>query len=63
LKKRTLLDAVATPDAGEDQYLHLAFKTAYKLVLWASEVCKLIDLQPSALLFLASCLKVTIIWK
>ena len=61
VNQRTLLDAIAAPDAAEDQNFHFPHKAGDKLLLRIGQVGGVIDLGPAALLLFGAGLKVAVV--
>lgn len=62
MNQRTLLDAIAAPDAAVNQDLHVTFKAADKPLLCGGQTGYVIDLRPAALLFWSASLKIAVVW-
>jgi hypothetical protein len=56
-----LLNAIAAPDAAEDQNVHFPHKPADKLLLGIRQMRGVIDLGPAALLLFGASLKVAVV--
>ncbi len=61
VNQRALFDAIAAPDAAENQNLHFPHKAAHKLSLGIGESGGLRYLTPAALLLVGTGLKVTVV--
>src|ERR1035437_2614263 len=63
LNQGALFNAIATPNAAEDQNLHLTRKANDKLLLGISQSGGSIYLTPATLLLLGAGLNVAVVWK
>jgi hypothetical protein len=63
MNQRALLNAIAAPDATEDQNLHLPHEAAHQLLLGFGQSCGIVDLIPAALLLGGAGPKITVVGK
>lgn len=62
VNQRTLFNAIATPDAAEDQDFHFPYKAANKQLLAFAKMGGIVDLAPATLLFVSPRLDVAVVW-